>query len=141
MKEKKLLMIIDDDSDDRFFFSEALIEINSSYVCQEAMHGADAIEKLDHSVKLPDYIFLDLNMPVMDGKNCLIELKKNLRFQKIPVIILSTSISDRTISELGILGASFFMIKPMDIILFSKGILSAILKVENQFRETIKIIN
>ena len=77
MKSVKTLMIVDDDSDDRDFFSRALNKIDSSAECLFAVNGEDALKILRNGIKrLPDFIFLDLNMPRMDGKTCLSGEKK-----------------------------------------------------------------
>jgi CheY-like chemotaxis protein len=87
MTTHKILMIVDDDKDDRFFFCSAIRKNNPSYECIEAENGADALKQLRTTKQLPDFIFLDLNMPKMDGRECLKELKKDETLKKIPVII------------------------------------------------------
>ena len=77
MKNQKILMIVDDDTDDRFFFRSAIRKNNPSYECIEAENGDDALKQLRKAKYLPDFIFLDLNMPKMDGRECLEELKKD----------------------------------------------------------------
>ncbi len=61
---------------------------------------------------LPDMIFLDLNMPFKDGKQCLSELKSDGKFQHIPVIIYSTSSYMRDIENAYNQGANLYVIKP-----------------------------
>jgi CheY-like chemotaxis protein len=109
--EKILLMIVDDDIDDRFFFRNAIRKYNPSYKCIEAENGDDALKKLRKAEALPDFIFLDLNMPKMDGRECLIELKKDERLKEIPVIIYSSSenIVDKEMTAA--LGADYFLTK------------------------------
>nr|MBA3987094.1 response regulator [Flavobacteriales bacterium] len=87
LSEKKLLMIVDDDKLDRSFFRSAIRKNNPSYECIEAKDGNDALDQLRNANKLPDIIFLDINMPKMDGRECLVELKKDKTLKKIPVII------------------------------------------------------
>jgi len=61
---------------------------------------------------LPDFIFLDLNMPKVNGRDCLASIKKNERFTNIPVIIYSTS-SEKSEMNLTVeMGAAFFLQKP-----------------------------
>ena len=62
-----------------------------------------------------DFILMDLNMPIMNGKQCLIEIKKNPRLASIPIIIYTTSSYQRDIEELKQLGAAHFLIKPANI--------------------------
>jgi CheY-like chemotaxis protein len=114
--EKKIFMIIDDDEDDRFFFKEAVVKkmINSPLYI-EANDGEDALRKLLKVKQLPDFIFLDINMPCMDGRECLIQLKQDDKLKHIPVIMYSTSFSEKTINEFHKLGASNCMIKPTDL--------------------------
>ncbi|RAJ19766.1 CheY-like chemotaxis protein [Gelidibacter algens] len=107
----KILMIVDDDIDDRFFFRNAIRKYNPSYKCVEAENGDDALKRLRKVEALPDFIFLDLNMPKMDGRECLIELKKDELLKNIPVIIYSSSenIMDKEMTNA--LGADYFLTK------------------------------
>lgn len=106
------ILYADDDRDDRDLMSEALTKIDPSISCIVANDGKHALDILHHNIKLPDCIFLDVNMPVMDGKKCLIELKKNRRFRTIPVVMYSTTTDKKEIDELYNLGASTFIQKP-----------------------------
>lgn len=109
-KEIKILLI-DDDEDDRDFFQFALEDIDKDIEYASAESGYEALEMLPQSA-LPDYIFLDLNMPAMSGRECLIELKKNPSFSHIPVIIFSTSSDPHDKEETKQLGAIDFITKP-----------------------------
>jgi CheY-like chemotaxis protein len=113
MKWKALtFLLVDDDEDDRELFQIALEEVEHDIHYLEAASGVEALRTLRHSDTLPDYIFLDLNMPHMNGRECLIELKKDPRLTAIPVIIFSTSNDPRDIEETKILGAIEFITKP-----------------------------
>ncbi len=114
MEDKKTFMIVDDDSDDCSFFCEAVTEIDAGVQCVVAVNGEDALLKLREMNTLPDFLFLDLNMPRMSGRQCLTELKKDLRLKDIPVIIFTTSSSQRDIDDTKKLGASYFLTKPSD---------------------------
>ncbi len=124
--ERKIYMIIDDDQDDRFFFKEALTEMLISIECLEAKGGKEALALLRKTEQLPHFIFLDINMPIMDGRECLKELKKDAKLQNIPVIMYSTSFTDKSIAEIQALGASNYLNKPADINKLSEQILRAI---------------
>lgn len=113
--EKSIFMIIDDDEDDRFFFKEALTQMHPSVLCLEATDGADAIAVLHKTEILPDFIFLDMNMPRMDGRECLKELKNDALLRKIKVVMYSTFFSEQSIAEFLDLGASTYLKKPTDL--------------------------
>lgn len=113
--EKIFFMIIDDDSDDRFFFKEAVLtKILNSAVCLEAYDGADALSQLRKAEQLPNFIFLDVNMPCMDGRECLKQLKRDGKLKHIPVIMYSTYFSEESINEFLKLGASSYFNKATD---------------------------
>ena len=89
MKELSFLLV-DDDRDDSELFKEALNEVDHSAIFFHAESGEDALLKLNES-DLPEIIFLDINMPRMNGWEFLRVLKYNEQFRKIPVIIYSTT--------------------------------------------------
>jgi CheY-like chemotaxis protein len=106
------ILYADDDSDDCELLVEALERIDPSIECRMANDGKHALEVLNDFDDLPDYIFLDVNMPVMDGRDCLMELKKDDRYKEIPVVIYSTTKNANEISDLYELGAVDFLAKP-----------------------------
>jgi CheY-like chemotaxis protein len=113
MDKVKIFFIVDDDIDDREFFMEALREIDPSINCIAAINGDEALQKLEGWIgPLPDFIILDLNLPGMHGKKCLVELKKSKTFNGIPVIIYSTTSEKKVIKEMEDLGAAYFISKP-----------------------------
>lgn len=113
MKKTIFCFLIDDDSDDRDIFLMALNQFNPSVKFDYAENGRQGIEKLKSDLtELPDYIFLDLNMQVMDGRECLKELKKIARVADIPVIIYSTTLNEKIIYETLQLGAFDHIEKP-----------------------------
>jgi CheY-like chemotaxis protein len=107
-----VVLNVDDDQEDRNFFCEALREIDPSITCLIAGSGMEALSLLQNQKTLPDYIFLDINMPMMDGKQCLKALKSITELQSIPVIMYSTSADTSEIRECYKLGAEDFLIKP-----------------------------
>ena len=115
MTDSTLLMIIDDDRDDRIFFRNAVKKIGPHYAAIESPNAIDALQTLRSAEILPHYIFLDLNMPMMNGKECLIELKKDPLLQNIPVIIYSTSNYSEDMQAADDLGASYYLVKVWDI--------------------------
>jgi CheY-like chemotaxis protein len=109
---KMTILYADDDVDDCELVVEALEKIDPGINCVMANDGLQALQMLNEEQNLPDYIFLDVNMPVMNGKNCLIELKKDDRLKEIPVVIYSTTQDREEIQELYAIGACEFLKKP-----------------------------
>ena len=113
MKKNPVFFIADDDIDDQELFIKALKEIDGQCHCITAFNGEEALFKLvNEKTNLPDVIFLDLNMPKVNGKQCLKEIKLNSMLQHIPVIIYSTSAAVHEMQETNQLGAALFMQKP-----------------------------
>jgi len=125
----KRLFIIDDDLEDQEIFMEVLKEIDPSIMCFSATSGEEALRKLEaESAVLPDLIFLDVNMPKLNGKQVLKELKKARKLHHIPVIMYSTSFAPRDIVEIKELGAAHHLLKPLrfdDLCHALRGVLSA----------------
>lgn len=107
----KTLMIIDNDPDDLFIFCEAIKEVSIDIECI-IFHDCIGIAGKTADKKKPDLIFLDLNMPFINGKECLKHIKNIRQLQDVPVIIYSTTRSLQEKDEALQLGASFFLTKP-----------------------------
>ena len=91
MAEELTCLLVDDDPDDQEIFAMAVEAVSSAITCHYADDGIKALEMLKDASFRPDMIFVDLNMPRMNGKQCLAEIKKIDRLQDIPVYIYSTS--------------------------------------------------
>lgn len=114
LMKTKVLLIIDDDPDDREFFCDALKEVDASVIYYTCKNGLDAIEMLtSEGAPVPDFIFLDLNMPILNGKQCLRELTKIRTLDHSHVIIYTTSELADDFSETLSMGAMHFMTKPV----------------------------
>jgi CheY-like chemotaxis protein len=106
--------LIDDDPDDRKFFQLALNTLDSKVELITASNGVDALEKVNSTnFAIPDYVFLDLNMPYMSGKECLIRLRDIRAMKNVPIILYSTIRKDY--EELSSRWASAFITKPNSI--------------------------
>jgi CheY-like chemotaxis protein len=115
MRNSKSILLIEDNKHDQFFFIQAISEIPNLTLYDIAQNGKEALELLRESNSLPDMIFSDINMPVMDGIECLSEIIKNPGLKDIPVVILSSDISKAKL--LNQMGAKFFIEKPADFII------------------------
>jgi CheY-like chemotaxis protein len=115
MAKEIIFLLVDDDTDDSFLFGEALRETGPNIQFQVASSGHDALVMLNGAKSLPDVIFLDLNMPIMSGKELLGNLKYDDRLQHIPVIIYTTSSHSKDIEETLQMGAMCFITKPSNL--------------------------
>ena len=107
------IVLVDDDEDDRMFFADALQEIEIKTELIEFHNGKEVLDYLSEpTAERPHLIFLDLNMPVMDGFQCLREIRKNPDFKDLVVAIYSTSSSERDIEETFVNGANIYINKP-----------------------------
>jgi CheY-like chemotaxis protein len=108
-----LITLADDDEDDRLFFTDAFDEMKIKTVVNTVKNGRELINFLDHpETVLPNIIFLDLNMPILNGIECLKEIKLNDRFKDIAVAIYSTSSSEADVENTFVLGANIYIKKP-----------------------------
>ena len=117
-------LLIDDDQDDQEIFSMALEDINSSIQCIMVSSGIAALEKLNAKKPLiPDYIFIDVNMPKMNGIECLREIQKLEHLKDAEVFMYSTSSDERMIEKSKALGAKDFIVKPPGLALLTEKLL------------------
>lgn len=111
---KKLLHIflVDDDADDRLLFQEALQEVAPQAKLSLA-DGCDMLLKLSKvESDKPDMILLDLNMPGLNGFDCLDEIKSKHLLSNIPVLIYSTTANPEQVKKTYNKGATLYMQKP-----------------------------
>jgi CheY-like chemotaxis protein len=111
----RFIYMADDDSDDREFFADALLEIDRDVVLKQVpdgMHLMDDLLALSTS-ELPEFIFLDINMPGKSGLECLAEIRgSGGSLKEVSIVILSTSGDPENIHSALELGATFYAVKP-----------------------------
>lgn len=112
MVRNHLLFLVDDDVDDHEIFKAALAQVDEKTGLMIAGNGRDALQVLSTLKNLPDYIFVDLNMPRMGGIQFLTELKKTETLHNIPVIVYSTSNHPDDKGKAMEAGADKFITKP-----------------------------
>ncbi|HEX8039127.1 MAG TPA: response regulator [Chryseosolibacter sp.] len=103
------ILAVDDDEEDIEIFMEAVRDIDSSIVCMVARSADEALAILNSDMDLPAFIFLDVNMPKVDGNICLREIKKDKRFSNIPVIMYSTYTGKREMEAYRQLGVGYLV--------------------------------
>lgn len=113
----RIVLMADDDPDDCILAREAFSETgaNVAFVCvEDGVQLMDYLLANSHSVSkdLPALILLDLNMPLKDGRQALLEMKSNSTLQHIPVVILTTSEEPKDMALTLKAGAKTFITKP-----------------------------
>lgn len=106
------ILLADDDDDDTSLFQEALEQVPTVTKLDVAENGMELMDILGRLMAKPDLIFLDMNMPVKNGMECLIEIRNSASYKDIPVVILSTSIADYLIQSAYQAGANLYIQKP-----------------------------
>lgn len=106
------MFLVDDDAEDQEIFVDAVKEIDRSILCLCSQSSEEAIKSLSSDIHLPDLIFLDLNMPKLNGKQLLAELKKIKGLRNTPIIMYSTFFGESDIVEIKGLGAAHHLVKP-----------------------------
>lgn len=101
----------DDDADDREIFCDVIQQINPGIKIILSKDGQEALELLNLQTPPPDFIFLDINMPRVNGLECLVRLKSDDRLKTVPVIIYSTTADSREVMKMKLLGAEEFISK------------------------------
>lgn len=107
------IFLIDDDFDDQEFFSLAVKKLNELNECIFARDGRYGLDMLQADENFqPDYVFIDYNMPRMNGLECLAEIRRMDRFRDTPVYIYSTTDNPTTMDDSKRLGATGYIVKP-----------------------------
>ncbi|HYF68790.1 MAG TPA: response regulator [Ohtaekwangia sp.] len=109
------ILVIDDDADDFEFFLNALKLVKPAARCQHLKSGLSALKFLQKLTEQPNLIFLNINMPKMNGTEVLIALKSDPKLKDIPVIMWSTTTSEKEKSAFKKLGAVHFLTKPTEL--------------------------
>lgn len=114
MNHAKKCLIIDDDPDDQEIFLMCIQKIDETIDCYSVNDGVKAISLLTlNNEYIPDYIFLDVNMPKMNGISCLKELRKIEKLDSTKILMYSTTSDHRVLNESKEYGANGFIVKPM----------------------------
>ena len=113
LKDIRTCFLIDDDIDDLEIFAMALHEVDENIDLHSAMDCVRGLKELKENKSfIPDYIFLDINMPKMNGLQCLPEIRKMDHLRNVKVIMYSTSSDEEIKRTTRQLGADDFFVKP-----------------------------
>jgi CheY-like chemotaxis protein len=113
LKTIRTCFLIDDDIDDHELFAMALKKVNQSIELRSAKDGIEGLMKLKENASfVPEFIFLDINMPKMNGLQCLPEIKKLDHLKDAKIIMYSTSSDEDIQRKTRQLGADDFLVKP-----------------------------
>jgi len=116
MKHDELhVLLADDDDDDRLFFKDAIEEVKVKTVVSMVNDGVELMDYLNNSnTRLPNLLFLDLNMPRKGGMECLKEIRSNHKLKDLCIAIYSTSALEKDIEDTFVKGANIYIKKPND---------------------------
>jgi DNA-binding response OmpR family regulator len=107
------VLIAEDDDDDFFIFSVAISETGFTVILKRAEDGELLIKLLQDEI--PDILFLDLFMPFKDGKQCLLEIRADRRYDRLPIIVYSQLDDLETVEYCYRQGSNLLTIKPNSI--------------------------
>ncbi|MBJ2174351.1 response regulator [Aureibaculum sp. A20] len=108
-----IVFLAEDDEDDRWLFEQALENIKIKTELSMFKNGKELMDFLKKPDSIqPHIVFLDLNMPIKNGMECLKEMKQHDNLKSIPVAIYSTSSSEKDIENTFVNGANIYINKP-----------------------------
>lgn len=123
LKSERYILLVDDDPDEHLLFEDALKELKHAPRLVYARDGQQLMQLLGTAeAELPAIIFLDLNMPRMNGFECLQEIRKSTRLSKIPVVIFSTTSQTQAIDKVYEQGANYYIRKPNSFVMLKEVI-------------------
>ena len=122
---EKIILLVEDNAGDVRLTQEAFREVNPSIQLHIANDGVEAMSFLRrHGPNLdaprPDFILLDLNLPKMDGREVLAQIKADASLKMTPTLILTTSKEGRDIARSYELQANCYLCKPVQLDEFEK---------------------
>jgi len=106
---EKDILLAEDDNDDVVIFETALKELNMPYMMRRAENGDVLFVLLKERV--PYILFLDIHMPCKDGMSCIVEIRKNREYDKLPVVMYTSELSSKIVEESFRNGANLYMTK------------------------------
>ena len=115
MQKPKPILLVEDDSVDAMTVKRAMRDLQVNHSVIHSVNGEEAMKYLTSpDTEKPFVILLDLNMPKMNGIEFLKVMKTSPELKTIPVIVLTTSKERQDVLDSFELGASGYMVKPVD---------------------------
>ena len=119
------ILLVDDDEGDILLAKRALEEskiINTMHIAKDGVEAMDYLQQQGKHADAarPDLILLDLNMPRVDGREVLANIKRDPELRSIPVVVLTTSDSEQDIVNMYNSHANGYVTKPVDLDQFTK---------------------
>lgn len=112
MNDRMRILLVEDNPADARLLQEAFSELRFDVDLDVVRDGEQALARLRRPARLPDVVLLDLNLPVMDGREVLAAIRSDHALEDLPVVVLSTSHYDHDIATCRKLGARGYVIKP-----------------------------
>lgn len=136
MRKQAHIMLVEDNISDQVMVQRALEDGKIACELSVLNHGKEALEKLNELAEhghLPDLILMDINMPLMDGKQTLQAIRTTPSLKHLPVIMLTTSNRDKDILESYQLGVNAYLTKPV----LESSFIQTIRQIENFWFELV----
>lgn len=110
-QKPRVIWFADDDPDDVYLFETILKEVNPSALFTAFSYGEDLLKGLS-TLPAPDLLFLDINMPCMNGQECLKKIRNQPAFKRLPIVVFTSSPRQGDVAYTYALGAHLFVHKP-----------------------------
>jgi len=110
------ILLADDNANEYIFFKHALSKVNTPIEIRSLKGGVELLDYLSApESQLPDIFFLDINMPMKNGKDCLASIRDSDKYRHLPVVMYSTSDTRSDIDESYELDADLYLVKPAEL--------------------------
>lgn len=134
------ILMADDDEDDRMLAQDALSESGVAATLAFVSDGVELLAYLQNAVRsnsnrIPDLLLLDLNMPRLDGRAALLEIKRDPALCKLPVVVLTTSNAAGDIDACYAGGANSYITKAVTF----QGLVDTMRNLGNYWAETVQL--
>lgn len=116
------ILLAEDDIDDIELFTDIISEISSDINIIVAKNGRELMCLLESENQHPDFIFLDLNMPIKTGFECINEIRSSEKWKSVKIVILSTSSYREQIKDVYKMGADLYLQKPNSYSMFKDNL-------------------